>query len=95
MKSLQTLMAGIDQRIKANAEKAQAEQGALQFEAEPEAPPRIEDTADQAQPPKARAKSSHRWRAEQQGDGRPDYGRRQVAAQESAWCTIQDGYVGR
>lgn len=59
MKSLQTLMAGIDQRIKANAERAQAEQGALQFEAEPEAPPRIEDTADQAQPPKARAKSSH------------------------------------
>ena len=39
MKSLQTLMAGIDQRIKANAERAQAEQGALQFEAEPEAPP--------------------------------------------------------
>jgi len=29
MKSLQTLMAGIDQRIKANAGRAQAEQGAL------------------------------------------------------------------
>ena len=59
MKSLQTLMAGIDQRIKANAERAQAEQGALPFEAEPEAAPQIEDTADQVQPPKARAKSSH------------------------------------
>lgn len=59
MKSLQTLMAGIDQRIKANAERAQAEQGALPFEAEPAAAPQIEDTADQAQPPKARAKSSH------------------------------------
>lgn len=59
MKSLQTLMAGIDQRIKANAERAQAEQGALPFEAEPEAAPRIEDDADQAQQPKARAKSSH------------------------------------
>ena len=59
MKSLQTLMAGIDQRIKANAERAQAEQGALPFEAEPEAAPQIEDAADQVQPPKARAKSSH------------------------------------
>jgi plasmid replication initiation protein len=59
MKSLQTLMAGIDQRIKANAERAQAEQGALPFEAEPEAAPSIEDAADQVQPPKARAKSSH------------------------------------
>jgi hypothetical protein len=59
MKSLQTFMAGIDQRIKANAERAQAEQGALPFEAEPEAAPQIEDTADQVQPPKARAKSSH------------------------------------
>ncbi|GAB4405418.1 MAG: hypothetical protein OHK0048_25270 [Rhodoferax sp.] len=59
MKSLQTLMAGIDQRIKANAEMAQAEQGALPFEAEPEAAPQIEDTSDQVQPPKARAKSSH------------------------------------
>ena len=46
MKSLQTLMAGIDQRIKANAERAQAEQGALPFEAEPEAAPSIEDAAD-------------------------------------------------
>lgn len=52
-------MAGIDQRIKANAERAQAEQGALPFEAEPEAAPQIEDAADQVQPPKARAKSSH------------------------------------
>ena len=59
MKNLQTLMAGIDQRIKANAERAQAEQGALPFEAEPEAAPSIEDAADQVQPPKARAKSSH------------------------------------
>jgi len=31
----------------------------LPFEAEPEAAPQIEDTADQVQPPKARAKSSH------------------------------------
>ena len=53
MKSLQTLMAGIDQRIKANAERAQAEQGALPFEAEPEAALPIEDAADQVQPPKA------------------------------------------
>lgn len=52
-------MAGIDQRIKANAERAQAAQGALPFEAEPEAAPQIEDAADQVQPPKARAKSSH------------------------------------
>lgn len=59
MKSLDDHMAAIQARIKANAERAQAEQGALQFEAEPEAPPRIEDTADQAPPPKARAKSSH------------------------------------
>jgi len=69
MKSLQTLMAGIDQRIKANAERTQAEQGALPFEAEPEAAPRIEDAADQAQPPKARAKSSHLVpRRHRQGD---------------------------
>lgn len=52
-------MAGIDQRIKANAERAQAAQGALPFESEPEAAPQIEDAADQVQPPKARAKSSH------------------------------------
>jgi len=52
-------MAGIDQRIKANVERAQADQGALPFDAEQKAPPRIEDTADQAQPPKALAKSSH------------------------------------
>ena len=59
MRSLADHMAAIEQRIKANAERAQAEQGALPFEAEPEAAPRIEDDADQAQQPKARAKSSH------------------------------------
>jgi hypothetical protein len=56
MKSLQTLMAGTDPRIKADAESAQAEQGALPFEAGPESVPQIDDTADPVQPPKARAK---------------------------------------
>lgn len=45
--------------IKARAEKKQAEQGALPFEAEPEAAPHTEHDADQAQQTKARAKPSH------------------------------------
>ena len=54
MKKLEDLIARIPE-IQARARQRNAEQGALQFEAEPEASPRIE----QAQPPKARAKSSH------------------------------------
>ena len=52
MKKLEDLIARIPE-IQARARQRNAEQGALQFEAEPEASPRIE------QPPKARAKSSH------------------------------------
>jgi plasmid replication initiation protein len=50
---------GLGKKIRSNSKKAQAEQGALPFEVEPEAAQQIEDTADPVPPPKALAKSSH------------------------------------
>lgn len=59
MKRLQTLMDEIGQRIKANAERTQVEQGVLPFDAASEAAPSITDDANPSPPPKSRAKPSH------------------------------------